>query len=74
MDDELERYKKMYYFLFNRISQAVRAIDLGNLNLARNILCIAQQEGEELFLEDEESRAAKAAEQRAWEEEIRPRG
>lgn len=63
-------YKEMYFTLFNRISDAVQAIDLKNISLARNILCIAQQEAEELLLEDGESAAERAAEQRAWEEEI----
>ena len=66
-------YKKMYFTLFNRISEAIRAIELENSELARNLLCVAQQEAEELYLEDEESRAAKEAAQRAWEEAIKPR-
>ena len=65
-------YRKMYFTLFNRVSDAIRALDAKNSELARNILCAAQQETEELYLEDDGSRAAKAAAQRAWEEEIRP--
>ena len=44
-------YKKMYFALFNRISDAVMALDTGNISLARNLLCAAQQEGEALYLE-----------------------
>lgn len=45
-------YKKLYFALFNRISDAVTALDEKNIGLARNILCAAQQEGEELYLEE----------------------
>ena len=45
-------YKKLYFALFNRISDAVAALDDGNYALARSILCAAQQEGEELYLEE----------------------
>lgn len=46
-------YKKMYFTLFNRISDAVTALDAENVLLARTILCAAQQEGEELYLEED---------------------
>lgn len=45
-------YKKMYYALFNHISDAIAALDAKNASLARDILCAAQQEGEELYLEE----------------------
>lgn len=45
-------YKKLYFALFNRISDAVTALDKGDPLLARSILCAAQQEGEELYLEE----------------------
>lgn len=45
-------YKKLYFALFNRISDAVTALDKGDFSLARSILCAAQQEGEELYLEE----------------------
>ena len=45
-------YKKMYFMLFNRISDAVTALDAKNVCLARAILCSAQQEGEELYLRE----------------------
>ena len=45
-------YKKLYFALFNRISDAVTALDQKDYSLARAILCAAQQEGEELYLEE----------------------
>ena len=42
----------MYFMLFNRISDAVTALDAKNVCLARAILCSAQQEGEELYLRE----------------------
>ena len=41
-------YKKLYFSLFNHISDAVTALDQKDYSLARAILCTAQQEGEEL--------------------------
>ena len=45
-------YKKLYFSLFNHISDAIAALDAKNTSLARDILCAAQQEGEELYLEE----------------------
>ena len=46
-------YKKLYFTLFNRISDAITALDAENIVLAKNLLCAAQQEGEELYLEED---------------------
>ena len=46
-------YKKLYFTLFNRISDAVTALDQMDYSLARAILCTAQQEAEELYLEED---------------------
>ena len=43
-------YKKMYFHLFNRISDALEALDAGDAARARALLILAQQEGEELYV------------------------
>ena len=45
-------YKKMYYTLFSRISDALMALRVGNTEMATNILRIAQIEGEEQFMDN----------------------
>ena len=45
-----ELYKGLYYLLFNRITDALEAIQAQNYGLARDILCKAQQESEEEFI------------------------
>lgn len=50
-----ELYEGLYYHLFNRITDALEAIQVQNYGLARDILMEAQQESEEKFIvaEDE---------------------
>ena len=46
-------YKKMYFHLFNRITdalEALEALERGEAERARAVLIAAQQEGEELYL------------------------
>ena len=43
-------YKKMYFHLFNGISDALEALDAGDAARARALLILAQQEGEELYV------------------------
>lgn len=43
-------FKKMYLTLFNRITQALDALDQSNYGTAADILKSAQQEAEELYL------------------------
>ncbi|MBQ7895843.1 MAG: hypothetical protein IJ364_04730 [Oscillospiraceae bacterium] len=47
---ENELYKQMYYKLFNAVTDAIEAIDKGELSPARDILVSAQQQTEELFI------------------------
>lgn len=46
-------YQKLYVFLFNKITDAVKAIDTGDVSSARAIMIKAQQEAEEMYIEDE---------------------
>lgn len=41
----------LYFILFNRISEAIEAIEACNYGLARDILIKAQQDGEEAYME-----------------------
>lgn len=47
-------YKKMYYALFNVITDAIQNIDQQNYDEAKDLLICAQQEAEELFISVEE--------------------
>lgn len=44
-------YEKMYYHLFNAITDALEALEGRNYGRAEELLKSAQQESEELFLE-----------------------
>jgi hypothetical protein len=44
-------YKKMYYRLFNRVTDAIEALHGSDPARAEAILIAAQQETEELFIE-----------------------
>ena len=44
-------YMTMYFHLFNRITDALREMEAQNFGKAAELLALAQQEGEELFLE-----------------------
>ena len=46
-------FHRMYLLLFNRITDALKALDRGDAASARAILMQAQQEAEELFMEPE---------------------
>ena len=48
-------FKKMYLHLFNRVTDALRALEDGDPAAARALLIAAQQECEELYLDGEES-------------------
>lgn len=41
----------LYFNLFNRITEAIEAIDACNYGMARDILVKAQQDGEEAYIE-----------------------
>lgn len=46
-------YKKMYFRLFNYISDAIGQIEETNYGLANDILKQAQADGEEIYLSEE---------------------
>ena len=45
-------YQKMYALLFNAATDALRELDAVNLGRTRAILIRAQQQAEEMYLED----------------------
>ena len=47
-------FKQMYLLLFNRITDAIEALQRGESEEARTILICAQQEAEELYIEGKE--------------------
>ena len=47
-------YKKMYYLLFNAMSDACQSIEEQNYGKAKDILRNAQLKAEELYLEQED--------------------
>ena len=49
-------YKTMYLHLFNRVSDAVNALESMNLGQAKEILILAQQESEELYVDASEQK------------------
>ena len=51
----MEDYKKLYYRLFNVYSEVLEQLERQNYGLAKEILIKAQQEAENLFLEEEQS-------------------
>jgi len=44
-------FKRMYLLLFNRITDAIMALECGNVLQAKSILLRAQQEAENLYLD-----------------------
>ena len=44
-------FKKMYLRLFNRVTDATRALEAGDAERARQLLVAAQQESEEIYLD-----------------------
>ena len=47
-------FKKMYLLLFNRVTDAIMALERGDAAAARTILIRVQQETEELYIEGTE--------------------
>jgi hypothetical protein len=50
MSDDQRLYRELYYLLFNRITDAIWALDEGKTEGAREILCQAQRDAEERYL------------------------
>lgn len=50
MEDRKTLYSELYYMLFNRITDAVQALDKGLPEQAREILCQAQLDAEEQYI------------------------
>lgn len=48
-------YKKLYYLMFNRITDAVKALKEGRSNDALQTLTDAQSEAEQIFMEESEN-------------------
>ena len=46
-------YQKLYTTLFNRITDAISQLEQANYGAAKDTLMQAQQEAEELYLNDE---------------------
>ena len=44
-------YEKMYFVLFNRVTDAIEALERGDAERAKMILIRAQQDVEELYVE-----------------------
>lgn len=47
-------FKKMYLLLFNRITDAIEALERGDTAQAKSILIRAQQDAEEVYIEGTE--------------------
>ena len=47
-------FKKMYLLLFNRVIEAIEALESGDTRSARTILIRAQQDAEELYMEGQD--------------------
>ena len=47
-------YKKLYFHLFNSVTDAIEAISAHDSLAARDILIRAQQETEEMYMADDE--------------------
>ena len=47
-------YRKMYYTLFNAVTDALNAMEQQNYGQARALLVAAQQQSEEIFMDSEE--------------------
>ena len=46
-------YYHMYYHLFNALTDALEAIEAQNFGQAKDILILAQQETEEMFMDED---------------------
>ena len=47
-------YRKMYYHLFNAVTDALAALEKQNIGQAKELLMEAQQQCEEIYLDEEE--------------------
>lgn len=47
-------FKRMYFMLFNKVTDAIKALELGNALQALEILIRAQQEAEALYTDGTE--------------------
>ncbi len=47
-------YRKMYYTLFNAVTDALNAMEQQNYGQARALLVAAQQQSEEIFMDSDE--------------------
>ena len=47
-------YRKMYYHLFNAVTDALAALEKQNIGQARELLVEAQQQCEEIYLDEDE--------------------
>lgn len=50
-------YEELYFYLFNRITDALGELDAGRMEAARELLVSAQQCAEEMYVESGGSRA-----------------
>ena len=55
----MELYQSLYRFLFNAVTDAVRALDAGDGDGARSILIRAQRAAERRYLEETEPKNEK---------------
>ena len=46
-------YKKLYYHLFNAVTDAIQAMEQQNYGQAIALLIVAQQEAEEMYISEE---------------------
>ena len=47
-------YKRLYTMLFNEITDAIEHIECGDTDVAKEILIKAQQDAEDIYIEEEE--------------------
>lgn len=52
MKSDLNRYEKMYFTLFNQITDALDALNAQNYGQASEILRSAQQQAEEQYIQE----------------------
>ena len=45
-------YEKLYFYLFNRMTDVLECIEKNDYEQAKEIIIKAQQEAEELYMED----------------------
>ena len=47
-------YEKLYHLMFNRVTDALRELERGRVDTAKELLISAQQAAEELYIESRE--------------------